>query len=139
MKSLLDFWIGSLVRYGLGAFGAWVAVQSGYEYLAGDPSLMTVYQLVFGLVLVGITALLKFLDGTKYGVLGRALIGPRTMSLAASLTRLLVGAITAGLASLFQTGAFDQLEPGLSDDPVTSLVVLLCGLAYDRASKSASP
>lgn len=139
MKSLLDYWIGSLLRYGLGAYGAWVAAQSGYEYLAGDPSGMTVYQLVFGLVLVGITLLLKFLDGTKYGKLGRALIGPRTMSIAASVTRLIVGALTAALAGLAADGAFDKLEPGLSDDSVTSLVVLLCGLAYDRVSKAVSP
>lgn len=139
MKTLLETSLASLLRFGLAAYGSWVAAQSGHEIAVGNPSDTTVLQLVTGLVLVGITFALKKLDGTKYGSIGTLLIGPRAVSMSASIARLLVAALSSGLASLVDVGAFDTLEPGLGDDPVVVLVVLLMGLAYDRVSKALSP
>lgn len=139
MKPILETLIPSLLRYALTAFSAWVTAQSGYEFLVGDPSSMTVFQFVTGLVLVALVIGLKFLDGTKYGAIGRVIIGPRAASIAASISRLIVVGLTAAFAALAGDGAFDTLEPGLSDDPVVGLVVLLCGLAYDRVSKLLAP
>ena len=139
MKAILENLIPSLLRYALTAFGTWVTAQSGYEFLVGDPSSMTVFQFVTGLVLVGLVIALKLLDGTKYGAIGRLVIGPRVASIAASLSRLIVVGLTAAFAALAGDGAFDTLEPGLSDDPVVGLVVLLCGLTFDRVSKLLAP
>lgn len=139
MKTLIQNSLASVLRFALAAFGSWVAVQSGHDLAVGDPSDTTVLQLVTGLVLVGITVGLKKLDGTQYGAIGTALIGPRVVSMSASIARLLVAAFSSGLASLVDVGAFDTLEPGLGDEPVVVLVVLLMGLAYDRVSKALSP
>lgn len=139
MKPILETVVPSILRFLLTAFSAWVTAQSGYEFLTGDVSAMTVFQFVTGLVLVGLVIGLKFLDGTKYGAIGRLIIGPRVASIAASVSRLVVVGLTAALAALNSDGAFDTLEPGLSDDPVVGLVVLLCGLAYDRVSKALKP
>jgi hypothetical protein len=139
MKTLLESSVSSLLRFALSAFAGWVTATSGYEFISGDPTGLTVFQLVTGLVLVGLVVLLKYLDGTKYGALGRLFIGSRVLSISASLSRLVVVGISAALAALAGNGAFDTLEPGLSDDPVVSLVVLLCGFAYDRVSKALAP
>lgn len=139
MKEFIQNSLASFLRFLLTAFSAWVTAQSGYEFLTGDVSALTVFQFVTGLVLVGLVLFLKYLDGTKYGAIGRLIIGPRVGSIAASISRLVVVGLTAALAALNSDGAFDTLEPGLSDDPVVGLVVLLCGLAYDRVSKALKP
>lgn len=51
MKSLALNSIASLLRFGLAAYGSWVAAQSGHEIAVGDPSDTTVLQLVTGIVL----------------------------------------------------------------------------------------
>lgn len=139
MKTLVQNSIASLLRFCVTAVAAWVTAASGYEFLAGDPSKITVLQLVTGLVLVVIVVALKFIDGTKYGSIGRMLIGPRAVAIAASISRLIVVGITAAFAALTHEGAFDTLEPGLGDDSVVGLVVLLLGLLYDRVSKLIAP
>ena len=139
MKTLIENLVPSLLRFAITAFGAWVTAHSGYEYITGDPSTVTVFQFVLGLVLVALVVGLKYLDGTKYGALGKLIVGPRVMSIAASISRLIVVVLTSALAALAGEGAFDTLEPGLSDDPVAGLVVLLCGFAFDRVSKALKP
>lgn len=139
MKTLIKNSLASLLRFALTAFGAWVTAASGYEYFTGDVTGLTVLQFVTGIVLVALVVGLKLLDGTKYGAIGKLLIGPRVLSIAASISRLIVVGISAGVAALAGEGAFDTLEPGLSDDSVVGLVVLLCGFFYDRVSKTLAP
>lgn len=139
MKTLLETSLGSLLRFGLAAYGSWVAAQSGHEIAVGDPSSMTVLQLVTGLVLVGITFLLKKLDGTKYGALGTLVIGPRAASISLSIARILIAVVSSGLAAFIDLGALDTLEPGLGDESAVSVVVLCVGFLLDRVLKKRTP
>lgn len=51
MKQILETVVPSILRFGLAAYGSWVAAQSGHEIAVGNPSSTTVLQLVTRLVL----------------------------------------------------------------------------------------
>lgn len=136
---IIQLTVGSIARWTLAALGSWIAVHSGYEFVNGDAGSLTILELVTGLVLVGITFLLKKLDGTKYGALGTLVIGPRAASISHSIARILIAVISSGLAAFIDLGALDTLEPGLGDESAVSVVVLCVGFLLDRVLKKRTP
>jgi hypothetical protein len=139
MKESLQNLAASLIRYGLGAYAGWVAAQSAFEFAIGDPSAVTVIQFVTGLVLVGLTFAMKKIEGTHYGPFINTFVGPRAAFFAHSIARGIVAVLAGALAAWLGEESLTPLEPGLADDSVVGLVVLLVGLAHDRVSKKLRP
>lgn len=140
MKAALQNLFSSLVRYLLPLFGGWVATHSGIVIAEGDASTLTIVGLVAGLAMVGLTLLLKWLDGTKYGSILRTLIGPKVEHHSWSIARLLVALLSGVYLALTgdTTDAVD-LDPGTGEDSVVEVVVVIVGLLFDRASKALKP
>lgn len=139
MNTLLKGGVASIVRFLLAAYGGFLAAR-GIEGISSDPASVTVLEIVYGTISVGLAWALKFVDGSgPKGALVANLVGPKIRHIAWSASRWLVG-IAAGLTTaLVDPSTGELLVPDLGDTPVVAVVSLTVAFLYDRATKVFRP
>jgi hypothetical protein len=136
MKIILQKYVSNIIHSLLTMFMSWVTIVTGYEYLHGDGGAMTVVQFITGLVLVGLVFLMKWLDGTKHGVLIRSVVGDRSVVMAHAIARGILAIVTG----VFAASLTEYVPAGeLGDQKVEVIGVIAAGVIANLFYKKIKP